>query len=73
MSLIAPSPNPTPYQVTIWGHPNERIAYHRGTVSYVHWLHLEATRWKDKWREAWIEEDKEGLVALMTHREYIKE
>lgn len=72
MTIIAPR-HPDAYQVTEPAPPNEPIRTALwGTIPYSQWLHLECLRWKEKWREAWVEEDKEGLVCLVSWREYMK-
>ena len=55
------------YQVTEWGHPREEILTINGPVSYELWLMHEVNRWKEKWTNAWIATNAEGLVALITY------
>lgn len=61
------------YRVTEWTHPNDPIDTQWGKLTHIQWLHLEVARWKEKWREAWVAENPEGLVCLMSWREYMKE
>lgn len=60
-------------QVTSWSNPEEEIRtqfFDRGT--YANWLHWELQRWAEKGREAWVQENAEGQVALFTYAEYMK-
>lgn len=63
--------NPKAFQVTEWAHPHEPIQVivegHRMNVPYRNYLQMEIERWWDKsMREAWTEENSEGLVAMFT-------
>lgn len=64
----------TKYQVTEWGHPNDDvwvlIDIHHMNIPYRHWLKMEIERWAEKnYRNAWVEESKEGLIAMFTDAE----
>lgn len=64
----------TKYQVTCWGHPNDDVQIlvdgYRMNIPYRHWLQMEIDRWADKnCRAAWVEESKEGLIAMFTDAE----
>jgi hypothetical protein len=62
------------FQVTAWSHPHEQMTTQWGKVSARHWIMLEIQRWKEKsFREAWCEENSEGLVAMFCHREDLVE
>ncbi len=63
---------PAEYQVTEWCHPDEKIRTSWGTIYCREWLQLEALRWKQKWRQAWVEANSEGLVALFSLQEYMQ-
>ncbi len=71
VAISLPDSSEALYYVTIWGHPKERILTTKGAMTYEQWLGLECTRWQDKWREAWVVENSEGLVCMATRSEYI--
>lgn len=54
-------------QVTEWADPRERIETVFGKMHYEHWLQREADRWANKWRDAWLQTNGLGEVALFTH------
>ena len=57
---------PSIAQVTEWGNPRELIPTMTGKMHYELWLQAEVTRWKDKWRDAWVQANSEGQLALFT-------
>jgi len=62
------------YQVTVWGHPYDVVETPLGQITYKRWLEIESVRWMEaNLRDSWLREDKEGLVALFSHRKYMKE
>ena len=72
MPIVAASQTDESYQVTEWTHPDDPINSQWGTITHLQWLNLEGMRWREKWREAWVAENNEGLVCLMSLREYMK-
>lgn len=52
------------YQMTEWGHPREKVKTVNGYMDYELWLQNEVNRNAQKWRETWLEVNKEGCVAM---------
>jgi hypothetical protein len=60
------------YQVTDWAPPEEPIESQWGKLCYNHWLQAECSRWKEKWRDAWIVQHPDGRVAMFSLAKYMK-
>jgi len=70
--MTTTTPRPTA-QVTIFDNPETNLASEYSDRDYyMAWLQMEVERWQEKGREAWIETDKEGRVALFTWAHYMK-
>jgi hypothetical protein len=52
------------YQVTEWMHPRESIPTNMGPMEAELWCHQEVVRFKDKWSEAWLQVNNEGMIAV---------
>jgi hypothetical protein len=66
------------YQVSEFTQPNETITTIIDAtvmkVPYIKWPEIEIDRWAHNAnaREAWVQQDKEGMVALFSWAEYQK-
>ena len=50
---------------------DEQIETQWGRMSYKNWLNCESQRWTEKnFRQSWIRQNPEGLVALVSLKEY---
>lgn len=64
------------FQVTTFSSSEETVLTlidkHHVKVPYRGWLEMEIQRWYDKnHRHAWVQENKEGLIAMFSHAEYM--